>query len=97
MLSVMERSIPWHDLAQFFTNPPPRDIFTTQGLVIPTAGRERWSMLTSGCAPPLSKDWCLSGIVTGAGDEMLRFWNAFPKKEGGEKWETRLDYGRLIR
>ncbi|KAG1787545.1 WD40-repeat-containing domain protein, partial [Suillus variegatus] len=36
-------------------------------------------------------------IVTGAGDETLRFWNAFPKKEGGEKRETRLDYGRLIR
>ncbi|KAG1726950.1 WD40 repeat-like protein [Suillus paluster] len=36
-------------------------------------------------------------IVTGAGDETLRFWNAFPKKEGGERRETRLDYGRLIR
>lgn len=36
-------------------------------------------------------------IVTGAGDETLRFWNAFPKKEDGEKRETRLDYGRLIR
>ncbi|KAG1813564.1 uncharacterized protein BJ212DRAFT_1482468 [Suillus subaureus] len=32
------------------------------GLVIPTAGREWWSMLMSGCAPPLSKDWCLSGM-----------------------------------
>ncbi|KAG1857141.1 hypothetical protein F4604DRAFT_1931686 [Suillus subluteus] len=62
MLSIMERSIPWHDLAQFFANPPPHNIFTTQGLVIPTAGCERWSMLTSGCAPPLSKDWCLSGM-----------------------------------
>lgn len=23
-------------------------------------------------------------IVTGAGDETLRFWNAFPRKRGGE-------------
>ncbi|EGO26113.1 hypothetical protein SERLADRAFT_447381 [Serpula lacrymans var. lacrymans S7.9] len=36
-------------------------------------------------------------IVTGAGDETLRFWNAFPKKENNEKKESRLDYGRLIR
>lgn len=37
-------------------------------------------------------------IVTGAGDETLRFWNAFPKKERNEKGkESRLDYGRLIR
>ncbi|KAG1823448.1 uncharacterized protein BJ212DRAFT_1476331 [Suillus subaureus] len=35
---------------------------TLSGLVIPTAGRERWSMLTSDCAPPLSEDWCLSGM-----------------------------------
>lgn len=60
-LSVMERSIPWHDLAQFFATIP-RDIFTAQGLDIPTAGNERWAMLTSGCAPPLSEDWCLRGM-----------------------------------
>ena len=37
-------------------------------------------------------------IVTGAGDETLRFWNVFLKKEkreGGK--ESRLDCGRLIR
>lgn len=37
-------------------------------------------------------------IVTGAGDETLRFWNAFPKRDNLEtKRESRLDYGRLIR
>ncbi|KAF9476648.1 WD40 repeat-like protein [Pholiota conissans] len=37
-------------------------------------------------------------IVTGAGDETLRFWNAFPKKEKNEReQDSRLDYGRLIR
>ncbi|KDR69771.1 hypothetical protein GALMADRAFT_230447 [Galerina marginata CBS 339.88] len=37
-------------------------------------------------------------IVTGAGDETLRFWNAFPKRETHERErESALDYGRLIR
>ncbi|KAI5116536.1 hypothetical protein M0805_009047 [Coniferiporia weirii] len=37
-------------------------------------------------------------IVTGAGDETLRFWNAFPKKENREsKKESKLDFGRQIR
>ena len=36
-------------------------------------------------------------IVTGAGDETLRFWNAFPRSGGGERRESALDYGRLIR
>jgi len=36
-------------------------------------------------------------IVTGAGDETLRFWNAFPRVGGGERRESALDYGRLIR
>ena len=32
-------------------------------------------------------------IVTGAGDETLRFWNAFPKKETGRREkESKLDY-----
>ncbi|KAI6094768.1 WD40-repeat-containing domain protein [Pisolithus sp. B1] len=36
-------------------------------------------------------------IVTGAGDETLRFWNAFPQKENGERKENRLGWARLIR
>lgn len=46
-------------------------------------------------------------IVTGAGDETLRFWNAFPRQErgrgiggigvDGESEGGKLDYGRLIR
>lgn len=60
-LSVMERSIPWHDLAQFFATIP-SDIFAAQGLDIPVTSGERWAMLTSGCAPPLSEDWCLRGM-----------------------------------
>lgn len=36
-------------------------------------------------------------IVTGAGDETLRFWNAFPKKEGEETRQSQLDFSALIR
>ncbi|KAI6098713.1 WD40-repeat-containing domain protein [Pisolithus sp. B1] len=36
-------------------------------------------------------------IVTGAGDETLRFWNAFPRKENGERKESRSGWARLIR
>ena len=38
-------------------------------------------------------------IVTGAGDETLRFWNAFPKREDGRaaRGESKLDFGKLIR
>jgi hypothetical protein len=60
-LSLMERSIPWHDLSRFFATIP-RDIFAAQGLDTPTTGSERWAMLTSGCAPPLPEDWCLRGM-----------------------------------
>ncbi|KAF8630502.1 hypothetical protein AX15_002873 [Amanita polypyramis BW_CC] len=37
-------------------------------------------------------------IVTGAGDETLRFWNAFPRKENNKReQDSRLDWGKLIR
>ncbi|EJD08195.1 WD40 repeat-like protein [Fomitiporia mediterranea MF3/22] len=43
-------------------------------------------------------------IVTGAGDETLRFWNAFPSKKevergrrAGREGGSKLDFGRLIR
>lgn len=37
-------------------------------------------------------------IVTGAGDETLRFWDAFPKKGSDKlKRESKLDFGRQIR
>lgn len=37
-------------------------------------------------------------IVTGAGDETLRFWNAFPKRERSvRERESVLDHGKLIR
>jgi len=38
-------------------------------------------------------------IVTGAGDETLRFWNAFAKKENlyDRERECALGYGKFIR
>ncbi|KAF8964027.1 hypothetical protein BDZ97DRAFT_1904591 [Flammula alnicola] len=66
-LEVLERSIPWEELAAFFSTVP-RKIMFDQGLMSapgkPDSHRntERWIMLTSGCAPPLAEDWCLRGM-----------------------------------
>lgn len=64
-LEVLERAIPWDELATFFTTIP-RKVMTAQGLLSPGKSQgttpERWVMLTSGCPPPLSEDWCLRGM-----------------------------------
>ena len=65
-LETLERSIPWADLASFFTVVP-RKIMISQGLMVSPKHNspqhvERWVMLTSGCAPPLPEDWCLRGM-----------------------------------
>jgi protein SMG6 len=65
-LKTLERSIPWADLASFFTVVP-RKIMISQGLMVSPKHDsaqqvERWIMLTSGCAPPLPEDWCLRGM-----------------------------------
>ncbi|KAG6333998.1 hypothetical protein ID866_5081 [Astraeus odoratus] len=60
-LSVLERSMPWEDLAQFFSVIP-RNILNDQGLLLSPLSGERWSVLTSGCAPPLPEDWCVRGM-----------------------------------
>ena len=61
-LEILERSIPWADLASFFAVVP-RKIMISQGLMVSPKHNgpqhvERWIMLTSGCAPPLPEDWC---------------------------------------
>ncbi|RDB24144.1 hypothetical protein Hypma_008825 [Hypsizygus marmoreus] len=66
-LTVLERSIPWEDLATFFAKIP-RNVMTKQGLFAAAGVPEkkdvspRWIMLTSGCAPPLPEDWCMRGM-----------------------------------
>jgi protein SMG6 len=65
-LETLERSIPWGDLASFFTLVP-RKIMISQGLMVSPKHNtlqhiERWIMLTSGCVPPLPEDWCLRGM-----------------------------------
>jgi protein SMG6 len=67
-LAVMERSIPWEELAVFFGRVP-RGVMSGQGLLASAEGGkgstkdgERWVMLTSGCAPALPEDWCLRGM-----------------------------------
>ncbi|KAG9318400.1 hypothetical protein JVU11DRAFT_491 [Chiua virens] len=60
--AILERFIPWEDLASFFASIP-KNIYSSQGLHVPTpTGTERWAMLTSGCAPPLPEDWCMRGM-----------------------------------
>ncbi|KAK1222785.1 hypothetical protein PQX77_014353 [Marasmius sp. AFHP31] len=60
---VMERSIPWEELATFFATIP-RTIMHSQGLdrVAANPDGDRWLMLTTSCAPPLPEDWCLRGM-----------------------------------
>ena len=61
-LTILERFIPWEDLAVFFTSIP-KNIHVSQGLHVPApTGSERWVMLTSGCTPPLAEDWSLRGM-----------------------------------
>ena len=63
-LEILERSIPWEDLARFLDSVPP-NVIATQLRSVPSQTQdlgERWAMLTSGCAPPLPEDWCLRGM-----------------------------------
>ncbi|CAA7267658.1 unnamed protein product [Cyclocybe aegerita] len=66
-LELLERSIPWAELAAFFATVP-RKIMISQGLMSPPdrpnshRNVERWVMLTSGCPPPLPEDWCMRGM-----------------------------------
>lgn len=62
-LALLERNIPWDDLARFFTSIP-RKVMESQGLfaIVDVAPEQRWPMLTSGCAPPLPEDWCMRGM-----------------------------------
>jgi protein SMG6 len=59
-LAILERSIPWDELAKFFATIP-QNVMVSQDLN-KIGERERWIMLTSSCAPPLSEDWCLRGM-----------------------------------
>jgi protein SMG6 len=62
-LALLERSIPWEDLAAFFSTIP-RKVMESQGLfgIVDVTPEQRWPMLTSGCAPPLPEDWCMRGM-----------------------------------
>ncbi|KAJ7578382.1 hypothetical protein C8J56DRAFT_868550 [Mycena floridula] len=68
VLELIERWVPWHDLAEFLSTKIPGGIWESQNL-IPTSStpfksrpvEDRWPMLTTGTAPPLPEDWCLRG------------------------------------
>jgi protein SMG6 len=58
-LETLQRSVPWAALAQFLATIPSNVISSQMQGYMPG---ERWTMLTSGCAPPLPEDWCLRGM-----------------------------------
>jgi len=66
-LRALERSVPWEELAVFFAKIP-RGVMIRQGLFAAPEKKDkelegtRWTMLTSGCAPPLPEDWCMRGM-----------------------------------
>ena len=66
-LQVFERSIPWNELASFLVRVP-QDVMQSHALSIsgPATGKAfgavEWTMLTSGCSPPLDEDWCMRGM-----------------------------------
>ncbi|KAG6909451.1 hypothetical protein DXG01_000436 [Tephrocybe rancida] len=73
-LGVLERAVPWGELAAFFARVP-RAVMAKQGLMSSEKERSgekrkekeqiqgpRWAMLTSGAAPPLPEDWCVRGM-----------------------------------
>ena len=53
-LSVLEKLIPWEELATSFTTVPSA-VLHFQGLTTHSKEPERWIMLTTGCAPPLAE------------------------------------------
>jgi len=67
VLTLMERSVPWEEIAGFLSGVP-RKVMISQGLVVEGGGNaggrtgEQWVMLTTGCAPPLPEDWCMRGM-----------------------------------
>ncbi|KAG6829844.1 hypothetical protein H0H92_003287 [Tricholoma furcatifolium] len=61
---LLERSVPWEQLANFFARIP-KAVMDKQGLLNGERKKEtgaRWAMLTSGTAPPLPEDWCIRGM-----------------------------------
>jgi len=67
VLTLLERSVPWEELAEFLSSVP-RKVMMSQGLMVEGIGSsgggtgEQWVMLTTGCAPPLPEDWCMRGM-----------------------------------
>ncbi|KAF8633707.1 hypothetical protein AX17_004365 [Amanita inopinata Kibby_2008] len=60
-LHVLERAIPWEELAAFFAKAPKR-YMNKQGLWNMPNERAKWAMITNGCSPPLPEDWCMRGM-----------------------------------
>ncbi|KDQ59481.1 hypothetical protein JAAARDRAFT_126988 [Jaapia argillacea MUCL 33604] len=74
ILEIMERSVPWEDLANFFSTVVPKDVTSHEELT-------SWMMLTSGCKP-LPEDWCVRGMEWVGRKVFERgFWNKSSSSE----------------
>lgn len=62
ILSVMERVIPWGELATFFASSIPEKVMKSECLLTVAEDKERWQVLSSNTAPPLPEDWCIRGM-----------------------------------
>ncbi|KAJ3493428.1 hypothetical protein NLJ89_g11022 [Agrocybe chaxingu] len=93
-LELLERSIPWAELAAFFATVP-RKIMISQGLMSPPdrpnshRNVERWVMLTSGCPPSPA-----GGLVYawyGSGEERKAELEVLQTVEGGELTDGQIE------
>ncbi|KDQ61845.1 hypothetical protein JAAARDRAFT_55164 [Jaapia argillacea MUCL 33604] len=74
ILEIMERSIPWEEIANYFSTVVPKDITSHEELI-------SWLMLTSGCKP-LPEDWCVRGMEWVGRKVFERgFWNKSSSSE----------------
>ncbi|TFK55267.1 hypothetical protein OE88DRAFT_1654050 [Heliocybe sulcata] len=71
---ILERSVPWEDLAAFYSRSVPSSVIAQEESA-------RWAMLTSGCRP-LSEDWCVRGMEWVGRKVFERgFWSKVPETD----------------
>ncbi|KAF9533398.1 hypothetical protein CPB83DRAFT_472504 [Crepidotus variabilis] len=60
----LERVLEWNDIASFLSLAPSRVLRDQLGSTSSShpQDRERWTMLTTSCSPPLPEDWCMRGM-----------------------------------
>ncbi|PFH52354.1 hypothetical protein AMATHDRAFT_74154 [Amanita thiersii Skay4041] len=96
-LQIIEKAVPWEELATFFAKIP-RNSMSKNSLLssppaqqVPSTANEpgRWAMLTTGCSPALPEDWCIRGMEWVGRKVFERgYWKADPT---GDERRTEVD------